>query len=328
MEQHATATHSRCNHDHHSAAGMTENRIRLSLALTFCFVVNRIYLGNVRSNSLALLSDSGHNFSDGFALFLSWYALRASQKPATASRTYGFHRIGILTALFNALTLVAIAILIFTEAYRLLIHPQPVQGGVMITVAAIALALNTTIAAALRGEAKHDVNVRAAYIHMAGDALSSIGVIIAGVIIHFTGWRIADPLVSVLIGLFIVYTSWGIVQETINVLLEGSPRGLDVDRLVSDIRSQDGVSDVHDLHVWTIANNMNALSCHLTIAEDRTEEAAEIVACVKHVLIGHNIPHSTIETECGGCQDSELYCQLQDERERHRHHKHDHTCAH
>ncbi len=311
-------SHEHCNHDHHSAAGMTENRIRLSLLLTFCFVGIE-FLSGMRANSLALLSDSGHNFSDGLALLLSWYALRAAQKPATPTRTYGFHRIGILTALFNALTLVVIAVLIFIGAWHLIVHPEPVQGNLMIVVAAIGFALNTTIAVALRGEAKHDVNVRAAYVHMAGDALSSIGVVIAGIVIHFTGWRYADPLVSVLIGLFIIYNSWGIVQETINVLLEGAPLGMDVDALVHDIREIDGVDDVHDLHVWTIANNMNALSCHLNVAETTNGGAADVVANVKRLLFARNIPHSTIETECGGCGVDDVFCTLEN------HHNHDHS---
>jgi len=325
------AAHAHCNHDHHGASGMTEDKIKISLVLTFCFVAFEFFAG-IRSNSLALLSDSGHNFSDGLALALSWYALRAAQRPATPTRTYGFHRIGILTALFNALTLVAIAIFIFTDAFHLFIHPEPVQGNVMMLVAAAALVLNTTIAVALRGEAKHDLNVRAAYIHMAGDALSSIGVVIAGVVIHFTGWRYADPLISTMIGLFIVYTSWGIVQETVNVLLEGTPRGLDMNALVEEMRGTDGVSDVHDLHVWTIANNMNALSCHLTISDDRTADASSIVADIKRVLRARNIPHSTIETECGGCGEAELYCHLLDHHDNDHAHEHDHehgpNCSH
>lgn len=321
-------THEHCNHDHHSAAGMTENKIKLSLLLTLCFVVIE-FISGLRANSLALLSDSGHNFSDGFALLLSWYALRVAQKPATSSRTYGFHRVGILTALFNAVTLVGIAVFIFTEAYHLFIHPQHAMSGLMIGVAAIALVLNTTIAVALRGEAKHDVNIRGAYIHMMGDALSSIGVVAAGVAIRFTGWSYADPLVSVLIGAFIIYTSWGIVRETMNVLLEGSPLGMDVDALVSEMQSVPGVGDVHDLHVWTIANGMNALSCHVMIEDSCTDRAANIVADLKRLLITHNVPHSTLETECGGCDSAELYCQLQDHKAHEQHnHKHSHTCAH
>jgi len=323
-------SHAHCNHDHHSAAGMTESRIKLSLVLTFCFVVVE-FISGIRANSLALLSDSGHNFSDGFALLLSWYALRVAQKPATSARTYGFHRVGILTALFNALTLVAIAVFIFTEAYHLFIHPQHVVSSVMVGVAAIALVLNTTVALALRGEAKHDVNIRGAYVHMAGDALSSIGVVIAGAVIHFTGWSYADPMVSVLIGLFIIYNSWGIVRETINVLLEASPLGMDVGKLVAEMQDVPGVHDVHDLHVWTIANGMNALSCHVMIEDSCTDRAADIVAEIKQLLLKRNVPHSTLETECGGCEVAELYCQLQDHQRRahdHGSHDHDHTCSH
>ena len=325
------ASHASCNHEHHSAAGMTERRVMLSLCLTFTFVVVE-FISGLRSNSLALLSDSGHNFSDGLALLLSWYALRVARKPATPKRTYGFHRVGILTALFNALTLLLIALFIFVEAYHLFLNPTPVSSSLMMGVAAVAFVLNTGIAVGLHGEALHDVNVRSAYVHMMGDAISSIGVIIAGAVIHFTNWRYADPLVSVLIGLFIVYSSVGIVRETITVLLEGAPSGLDVEDLVAQMRAVIGVSDVHDLHVWTIANEMNALSCHLTLGEETNVNASVVVAEVKALLRANNIPHSTIETECGGCENAELYCQLDDGRStndhHHHHHSHGETCTH
>lgn len=319
------ASHAHCNH--HDAGSMTEGKLRLSLALTFCFVVVEALTG-LRSHSLALLSDSGHNFSDGFALLLSWYALRVARKPATATKTYGFHRVGILTALFNALLLMGLALLIFVEAYHLFLHPQRVQSTPMIVVASVAVVMNTVIALALRGEAKHDVNLRGAYIHMAGDALSSLGVIIAGLAIRFTHWPYADPLVSTLIGMFILYASWGIVQETINILLEGTPRGLDMNGLVRDIHAVPGIADVHDLHVWTIANGMNALSCHIVLCEADAPHASVVVQNVKQRLLhDYSIPHSTIETECGGCPSSTLYCQLNDShasdhQDCHHHHLH------
>ena len=321
------ASQASCNHEHHSAAGMTEQRVMLSLILTFTFVIVE-FISGLRSNSLALLSDSGHNLSDGLALLFSWYALRVARRPATPTRTYGFHRVGILTALFNALTLLLIAVFIFVEAYHLFLNPPQVSSNLMMMVAGIAFVLNTTIAVGLHGEAHHDVNVRSAYIHMMGDAISSIGVIVAGAVIHFTGWRYADPLVSVMIGAFIVYSSAGIVKETVNVLLEGAPNGLDVEDLVKQMRAVAGVSDVHDLHVWTIANGMNALSCHLTLTAETDLRPSSTVAAVKSLLRDNNIPHSTIETECGGCENSELYCQLEDKRGGHTHEHGDGCCGH
>jgi cobalt-zinc-cadmium efflux system protein len=289
---------------------MSEGRLKLSIALTCGFVALEAFCG-LRANSLALLSDAGHNFTDALALALSWYAIWIARKPATPTKTYGYHRVGILTALFNAVTLLVIALFIFHEAYELFLRPEHVASLPMIVVAALAVLMNTVIALWLRGEAAHDVNMRSAFIHMVGDALSAAGVIAAGLVIHFTGWVYADPLVSVLIGLFIVYSSWGIVVEAVNILLEGTPRGLDVHAMAQAMQAVPGVEDVHDLHVWTIADGMNALSCHLRVGAADLPRAASVVREVKTLLADeYAVQHSTIETECGDCDSNELYCRL------------------
>ncbi len=289
---------------------MSVARLRVSLLLTGAFVAAEAIVG-ARAHSLALLSDAGHNFTDALALLLSWYALTAARKPATPTKTYGYHRVGILTALFNALTLMAIALFIFHEAYTLVLHPRQVESAPMIGMALIAVALNAGIAISLRGDASHNLNIRSAYIHMAGDALSAVGVVAAGVIIHFTGWNLADALVALLIGAFIAASSWSIVVETINVLLEGTPRGLDVRAMAAAIEALPGVQNVHDLHVWTIADGMNALSCHLRIRDAQIPQAQGVVQAVKVMLAGrYSVRHSTIETECAGCDSPELYCSL------------------
>lgn len=298
-------------HHHHSAADMSENKIKLSLILTLSFVVIELFAG-LRCHSLALLSDAGHNFTDALALLLSWFAIRIALKPAHEGKTYGYHRVGILTALFNALTLLAIAAFIFVEAIHLFQHPQVVEGNLMIWVALIAVFMNTVIAFWLRGEIAHSVNMRSAFIHMVGDALSAVGVVIAGIVIRFTGWLYADPLISVVIGLFIVYSSWGIVKETLNVLLEGTPAGLDAKAMALAMQSVPGVLGMHDLHVWTIGDGVNALSCHITLDESELKEGRKIVESVKRLLaLEYSIHHSTIETECTGCESASLYCGIQ-----------------
>ena len=324
---HAHSAHGGCTH--HSAAGMSETKLKLSLLLTLSFVVVEGIIG-MRAGSLALLSDAGHNFTDALALALSWYAIWIAGKPATPSKTYGYHRVGILTALFNALTLIVIALFIFSEAWQAFAHPHSVSSIPMMIVASIAFLMNTVIALALRGEAAHDVNMRSAFIHMVGDALSSLGVIAAGAVIYFTGWVYADLLVSVLIGLFIVYSSWGIVRETVNVLLEGTPRGLDIGDMAQAMQAVPGVTDVHDLHVWTIGDGMNALSCHLRVTETDLPRAAVVVSAVKNLLAAnYNVRHSTIETECGGCKSTELYCQMSKAGHEHSHdHEHSAACQH
>lgn len=313
---------------------MSQTKLKLSLALTLMFVVIEAIVG-WRANSLALLSDAGHNFTDALALGLSWYALWIATKPATPTKTYGYHRVGILTALFNAVTLMVIALFIFGEAWQLFLSPHEVSSLPMIVVASIAFLMNTVIALALRGEAAHDVNMRSAFIHMVGDALSSLGVVGAGILIHFTHWNYADPLVSVLIGLFILSSSWGIVQETINILMEGTPRNLNVNALAEAIQAVPGVADVHDLHVWTIGDGMNALSCHLSVHETDIRQSARVVRTVKDLLVAnYNVRHSTIETECEGCDNSALYCQLSrhgdDSSHNHSSHNHSHgaKCSH
>ena len=299
---------------------MSESKIKLSLFLTLSFVVLELISG-LRSHSLALLSDAGHNFTDALALSLSWYAIWIAKKPANATRTFGYHRVGILTALFNALTLILIAVFIFYEAFHLFLHPQPVEGSLMIWVALIAVFLNTVIAFWLRGEIAHSVNMRSAFIHMIGDALSAAGVVIAGVIIHFTHWRYADPLISVVIGLFITYSSWGIVKETLNVLLEGAPSGLDTAGMALAMRNVPGVMDVHDLHVWTIGDGVNALSCHIKLREDELKDGRKVVESVKHMLEhNYSVHHSTIETECGDCASNTLYCNIEPQTS--------HSCGH
>lgn len=290
---------------------MNEGRLKLSLILTLGFVAVEAVAG-VSAHSLALLSDAGHNFTDAFALALSWYALWIARKPATPGKTYGYHRVGILTALFNAVTLLAIAALICVEAFRLFAHPEHVQSGPMIGVALVAVVMNTVIAIWLHSASHTSLNMRSAFIHMIGDALSSAAVVVAGLVIRFTGWPTVDPIVSVLIALFIVYSSVGIVKDAVNILLEGTPRGVDMKGLLAAMQDVSGVEDVHDLHVWTIGDGMNALSCHLKVSEADAARASVVVREVKQMLAAnYAMRHSTIETECGGCHTTEVYCQME-----------------
>jgi cobalt-zinc-cadmium efflux system protein len=308
-------------HDHHQS--LTGRRLVLSIAITFCFVVGEAIAG-FYSHSLALISDAGHNFADVVALFLAWYGLWMSRRPATAERTFGYHRVGILTALLNAVSLVVIALLIFWEAIQRLRQPEPVQTTLMIVVALIAVAMNTIISLWLKGESKHDVNVRGAYVHMLGDAFSATGVVIAGVVVATTGSYIADPLVSILIGVFIVWSSWGILKESVNVLLEGIPEGMIMGNLEHTIASVHGVLAVHDLHVWTIGSGVVCCSCHIMVAEQSIRSGEQVLRAVKEELRHHfGITHTTIQVEVEGCAEDDMYCTMKAHRhvpgEHHRH---------
>ena len=306
--------------------GATSGRgLWLSLGLTGAFVAAEAYFG-LRAHSLALVSDAGHNVSDALALGLAAYAVWVARRPATPGKTFGYHRVAILTALANAAALVVIALGILVGAFAEFHHPQPVQGNVMIWVAAFGVLMNTVIAWQLQGESKHSLNARAAYIHMAGDALSSLGVLIAGLLIKTTGWTLADPLVSALIAGFILYSSWGIIGEATNILMEGTPKGLEVETLAAAIRATPPVCDVHDMHVWTVSDGLHFLSCHVVLPGDFTvSESQSLVAVLSERLHDEfGIGHATIQTETAdgdACRhDSDaLYCALHPSRAGHDH---------
>ncbi len=297
-------------HDH--GGPVTGNRLVLSVVLTLAFTLGEALAGYF-SNSLALWSDAGHNLADALALVLSWYAVRMGRKPADERRTYGYHRVAILTALVNAVSLVAIALFIFREAFARFGSPEPVASDPMIWVALVAVLMNAAISYWLHAESKHDLNIRSAYIHMLGDALAAVGVIVAGTIVHFTGNSIADPIVSLLIGLMIIWTSWGILVEAIDVLMEGVPKGINTAEVVTSIKGVKGVGDVHDLHVWSIGSGMIACSCHIRIPSEMTlPEAqnvqAEVTEKLKH---DHGISHTTTQVEVTGCGSDNVHCTLQ-----------------
>jgi cobalt-zinc-cadmium efflux system protein len=280
----------------------------LAVVLTLAFVAGEAVAGAF-AHSLALLSDAGHNFADAAALGFSWYALWIARKPANREMTYGYHRVGILAALVNAVSLVVIALLIIWEAIDRLRHPVPVHGWLMIIVAAVAIAVNLTIGVWLHAGAKHDINVRSAYLHMMGDAVSALGVVIAGVVVVASGWHLADPIVSFLIAALILWSSWGILKESVNILLEGTPAGMDMGAVERCIASVPGVRGVHDLHVWTVGPGAIACSCHILVAEQSVREGQQILKSVVDELHHHHdINHATVQVEVEGHESNEMYC--------------------
>jgi len=292
-------------HDH---GPLTGRRLLLSVFITIAFVIGEVVAGYF-SNSLALMSDAGHNFADALALILSSYGLWIARRPASEKHSYGYHRVGILTALVNAVALVVIALFVFWEAISRLRRPEPVQSKPMIIVALIAILLNTVISLWLRKAAKSDLNVRSAYMHMVGDAVSAVGVVIAGVIVAFTGASIADPLVSILIGLLILWSSWGILKESVNVLLEGIPEGMQMEKVEQTIGGVHGVLAVHDLHVWTVGSGMICCSCHITVEEQSVRSGENVLRAVtKELENDFRIAHTTIQVEVGGCEPNDMYC--------------------
>ncbi len=309
-------------HSHAHGAEASGPRLGLSIALTLAFTVGEAVAGYF-AHSLALMSDAGHNLTDAMALILSWYAIRAARRPATSERTFGSHRVGILAALANALTLVAIGAVIIWEAIHRCFEPRPVESGPMIVVALIAVVLNGLISVWLRSGAKHDLNIRSAYLHMLGDAVSALGVVAAGIFVAVTGNPIADPLISIVIGVFIVWSSWGIITEALHVLMEGTPKGLDMAALEQSIKNMPGVLGVHDLHAWSVASNMLSFSCHIVVAEQTVKSGEQILRSVAEMVRhDHGICHTTIQVEVEGCATDELYCTLQPVAGSHEGHHH------
>ena len=260
-------------------------------------------------HSLALLSDAAHNLADAAALGFSWYALWIANKPSHHGMTYGYHRVGVLAALANAVSLVAIALLIGWEAVLRIRFPEVPAGGLMMTVAAAAIVLNLAIGLWLNRSAKSDINVRSAAIHMLGDAAAAFGVVVAGAFVTRTGSTLADPLVSLLIAAFILYSSYGVLREAATVLLEGTPVGTDMPAVIDAIKGVRGVLDVHDLHVWMVGPGVVACSCHIVVAEQSVREGQQVLRAVVQV-VEHRfaITHTTVQVEVEGCEANDMYC--------------------
>lgn len=290
------------------------SKLKFGILLTSLILAVEL-VGGFLSNSLALLSDAGHVFADIIALSLSWYGVRQAERPASSRMTFGYHRVGVIIALFNAASILGIAGVIFYEAYRRGQQPPEVNSPLMLVVAIVGLSVNIFVAFWLRQEQRLNLNVRSAFWHVLGDALASIGVIIGAVIIMLTGWFVVDPIISAFIGLIIVFAAWSIVREGMKVLLEATPAQVDVNRMVSALRRISGVRGVHDVHVWSISPELHAMSCHVLISDVSLSQAAEIRQEVERVLRQEfDIEHSTLQMECRECGNNELFCSLHPEQ--------------
>jgi cobalt-zinc-cadmium efflux system protein len=290
-------------HAHASPGGdaRTTRVLQVSLLATLAYIVLLVVAG-IRAHSLALLSEAGHNLSDFFALMLSLFAVYLHSRPPSSTKTYGYHRAGVLAALVNAISLVAVSFFIFYEAFRRLQNPEHVRAGVMIVVAAAGVVMNGVIALMLY-RAGRDVNIRSAFLHEIGDTLSTAAVIAGGWTIMATGHYWIDSALSVGIGALILWSGFGIVRETLNILLEGTPRGIKLEQVEAAMREIDGVNDVHDLHVWNIGSETRALSCHISIADIPPSVSERILRDVKARLQhDFHIVHTTIQFENVVCE--------------------------
>jgi len=287
-----------------SGTQRTQSVLRFSMAATLAYVVVTFVAG-LRAHSLALLSESGHNASDFLALALSFVAVYFQSRPADNSKTFGYQRAGVLAAFINAATLIVISVWIGIEAVHRLSAPVAVQPRLMMIVAAAGVLMNGVIAILLWGVAR-DINLRSAFIHMAGDTLSTAAVIAGGAGILLTGRNWIDPVLSLVIAALILWSSAGIVRETLNILLEGTPRGVSLPAMRSTMEAVEGVINVHDLHVWSLGSQSRALACHVTIADIPPSESACILVKLNHVLKDRfHVGHTTIQFEHMGCEELE-----------------------
>ena len=282
-------------------------KLVISLIVTFVVLIGEI-VGGIVSNSLALLSDAGHVFTDVFSLGMSLLAILIMKKPADRRATYGYHRIGILAALINGVSLVVVALFIFIEAYQRIQAPPTVDTSLMLIIALIGLAGNIAIAFVL-GHKHEDLNVKSAWLHVLGDTLASIGVIAAGLVIRFTGWQMADPLVSAFVGVIIIVGGIGVTKEALRIFLELSPARLDTEEISQKISLVPGVVDVHDVHLWSIGHNDPAFSAHVRLKEQSLAEADAIRGKIEHELAHMGIRHSVLQMESADCGANGLYCQ-------------------
>ncbi|MDD4137471.1 MAG: cation diffusion facilitator family transporter [Methanoregula sp.] len=288
--------------------------LKLALIITTAFFLVEL-AGGFLSVSLALIRDAGHMFSDVLALLLSLGALTLAAQLPTKGRTYGFMRAEIFAALINALLLIAVSAMILWEAFQRVQHPAPVQGLLMGVVAVAGLVANIAVAFLLHGS--HNLNVRSAFLHVVGDAVSSVAVIAAAIWISMTGQTLADPILSGFIAVMIMFSAAGILRETLAILLQFTPRSVDFDAVVADMTSVAGVSGVHHVHIWSLSSDIHVLDAHVYSCEKDAGKIEGMKREIKERLEKYHIHHSTLEFECEECSDCDIVCTVPRSHEGH-----------
>jgi cobalt-zinc-cadmium efflux system protein len=295
-----------------------EKRLMWAIGVTLIVLVGEA-VGGFIANSLALLSDAGHVLTDAFALALSLIALVIGRRPSDHRATYGYQRIGILAALINGSTLVIISIFIFIEAYRRLFSPPEVDSAIMLIVALVGLAGNIVMARIL-GAGHTDLNIKSAWLHVLGDIVTSLGVIVTGLIIRYTGWRLADPIASGIVGIIIIVGGAKVIKEALWIFLELSPMGFHAEDISRMICGMQDVLGVHDVHVWSIGHGVPAFSAHVLLGDRKISETDVIRKAIEEKLAAIGIRHTVLQMECAECAADGLYCRIPGSEETHHHH--------
>ncbi|WP_040980557.1 MULTISPECIES: cation diffusion facilitator family transporter [Oceanobacillus] len=313
-------------HDHHGhdhTHGANKKTLLISFLVITVFMIVEV-IGGLLTNSLALLADAGHMLSDSISLLIALIAFKLGEKTANYGKTYGYKRFEILAAVINGATLLGVSIYIFYEAYQRLFDPPEVASTGMLIIASIGLLVNIIVAFIMLrgGDTKDNLNMRAAFLHVLGDLLGSVGAIIAALLMIFFNWAWADTVASVLVALLILLSGWRVTKASFHVLMEGTPANVNVEKVINRMKSVGGVQGIHDLHVWSVTSGQNVLSCHLTVDGQMTvEESQHLLRKIEHELEHENIGHVTIqvETDKHPHEDSVL-CQKEYEIEGHHHH--------
>ena len=304
------------NHQHHHGETHTHNhqthlqkKFKVAVFVTFCVFLGEV-IGGIWSGSLALLSDAAHMMSDVLSLLISWLAIYLSTRPATASRTYGYHRAEVFAAFLNGVSLIGISGWIFYEAYRRYTSPEPIKTIGMLIVACLGLVANLIILRQLHGESHSNLNVRSVVLHVIGDTLSSVAVVVGGLVIYWTGWYQIDAILSFLIGAIILFGAFHITREAVHILLENSPRNIDAVTVAKRICDLASVKEVHDMHIWSLCSNYRALSAHVVVHENTDLAPDQILQQINAELQTHfGIGHTTLQLEQVECaQAGNLLC--------------------
>jgi cobalt-zinc-cadmium efflux system protein len=298
------------------------NRLLLSIGITLILFLGEV-IGGIVSNSLALLSDAGHVLTDALALSVSLAALYIMHKPSNHHATFGYHRIGLAAAVFNGGSLLIIAGFIFVEAWHRLLSPEPIAGGIMLGVALAGLIGNLAMAFII-GQAHHDLNLKSAWLHVLGDALSSIGVIAASIVIQLTGWTLVDPLVSIIVGFIIVIGGFRLVKQSLHIFFEFSPADIHTEDIINDIAALPGVVDIHDVHLWSISHGMPSFSAHVCVSQTDMKMVDHLRNQIESVLARYGIHHSALQMSNMCCRENgaDIYCNQKSTYQEPHHHSH------
>ncbi len=286
-------------------------KLKVAIALTAVTLVAEV-IGGLWTNSLALLSDAAHVFLDLFALVLSLTAVQLAAIPTSERHTFGFHRSEVFASFINGLTVFLMGAVILYEAWERFSVPQEVKSGPMLVIAVIGLVMNLLAAKTLHSHSHDDLNVKSAFLHVVGDAAASVGVIIGGIVMYYTGWYLLDALLSAAIGLLILAGAGRVLRDAVHILMEGTPRGMDLAEVAEAIRAVDGVQDLHHLNVWSVCSHITALSVHVEVAEGYEDRRAGLLDRIEHALEHRfHITHTTIQLECSDCSGGPLIKPLQ-----------------